>query len=139
MRELKGPRKQEQNGETMLGFFKAHVHVQLNFRLRIRPRVLCGISEVDLSTTILGEKVTLPIVIAPTATQKLAHPDGKQATAKGNINMQATYSLAGGPFYISLGCRKMKPSFFWGGAGAVVFTKVLYRELDEHSIGWTAV
>ena len=120
MRELKGPRKQEQNGETMLGFFKAHVHVQLNFRLRIRPRVLCGISEVDLSTTILGEKVTLPIVIAPTATQKLAHPDGKQATAKGNISMQATYSLAGGPFYISLGCRKMKPSFFWeGGRGGI--------------------
>ncbi|CAH3122285.1 unnamed protein product [Porites lobata] len=51
-------------------------------RLRIRPRVLCGISEVDLSTTVLGEKVSLPIGIAPTATQKLAHPDGEQATAK---------------------------------------------------------
>ena len=72
----------------MLGSLKARV--QLNFRLRIRPRVLCGISEVDLSTTVLGEKVTLPIGIAPTATQKLAHPDGEQATAKGNISMQAT-------------------------------------------------
>ena len=74
----------------------------------------------DLSTTFLGEKVTLPI--APTATQKLAHPDGEQATAKGNISMQATYSLAGGPFYISLGCRKVKPLFFFwfflgGGRG----------------------
>ena len=59
----------------------------------------------DLSTTILGEKVTVPIIIgiAPTATQKLAHPDGEQATAKGNISMQATYSLAGGPLNISLG------------------------------------
>ena len=84
----KGPRRQEQNGEIMLGSLKAHV--QLNFRLRIRPRVLRGISEVDLSTTVLGEKVALPIGIAPTATQKLAHPDGEQATAKGNISMQAT-------------------------------------------------
>ena len=77
----------------------------------------------DLSTTFLGEIVTLPIGIAPTATQTLAHPDGEQATAKGNISMQATYSLAGGPFYISLGCRKVKPLvfffwfFFWGGRG----------------------
>ena len=84
----KGPRRQEVKGEIMLGSLKAHV--QLNFRLRIRPRVLCGISEVDLSTTVLGEKVSLPIGIAPTATQKLAHPDGEQATAKGNISMQAT-------------------------------------------------
>lgn len=81
--ELKGPRRQEQNGEIMLGSLKALV--QLNFRLRIRPQVLCGISEVNLSTTVLGDKVTLPIGIAPTATQKLAHPDGEQATAKGNI------------------------------------------------------
>ena len=96
----------------------------------------------DLSTTFLGETVTLPIGIAPTATQTLAHPDGEQATAKGNISMQATYSLAGGPFYIFLGCRKVKPLFFFwfflGGEG-VAFTKVLYRELDEHSIGWNAV
>jgi len=55
----------------------------LNFRLRIRPRVLRGISQVDLSTTILGERITLPVGIAPTATQKLAHPDGERATARG--------------------------------------------------------
>ena len=90
----------------------------------------------DLSTTILGEKVTLPIGIAPTATQKLAHPDGEQATAKGNISMQATYSLAGGPLNISFGYLNVKPSFWRGGW---VFTKVLYRELDEHNIGWNAV
>ena len=58
----------------------------------------------NLSTTILGEKVSLPIGIAPTATQKLAHPDGEQATAKGNLSMQGTYSIAGGPLNISLGC-----------------------------------
>lgn len=55
----------------------------LIFRLRIRPRVLRGISQVDLSTTILGERITMPIGIAPTATQKLAHPDGELATARG--------------------------------------------------------
>lgn len=51
-------------------------------RLRIRPRVLCGISQVDLSTTILGERISMPIGIAPTATLILAHPDGEKATAR---------------------------------------------------------
>jgi isopentenyl diphosphate isomerase/L-lactate dehydrogenase-like FMN-dependent dehydrogenase len=36
-----------------------------------------------MSTTILGEKIDFPICIAPTALQKLAHPDGEIATAKG--------------------------------------------------------
>ena len=90
----------------------------------------------DLSTTILGEKVTLPIGIAPTATQKLAHPDGEQATAKGNISMQATYSLScWGSFLHFFRLLKRKTLFFGGG----VFNKVLYREFDEHSIGWNAV
>jgi isopentenyl diphosphate isomerase/L-lactate dehydrogenase-like FMN-dependent dehydrogenase len=37
-----------------------------------------------MSTTILGNKIDFPICIAPTAVQKLAHPDGEIATAKGN-------------------------------------------------------
>ena len=72
----------------------------------------------DLSTTILGEKVTLPIGIAPTATQKLAHPDGEQATAKGNISMQATYSLScWGSFLHFFRLLKRKTLFFCGGGG----------------------
>ena len=53
------------------------------FRLRIRPQVLRGISQVDLSTIILGDRISMPIAIAPTATQILAHPDGERATARG--------------------------------------------------------
>ena len=55
----------------------------LNFRLRIRPRMLRGINKVDMTTTIQGMKINLPICVAPTALQKMAHPDGEIGTAKG--------------------------------------------------------
>jgi len=43
---------------------------------RFRPRVLVDVSEIDLSTTVLGFKIAMPIMIAPAAMQKMAHPDG---------------------------------------------------------------
>ena len=52
-------------------------------RLRLRPRVLRNVSNIDMSTTILGHKIDFPVCVAPTALQKLAHPDGEVATAKG--------------------------------------------------------
>jgi 4-hydroxymandelate oxidase len=47
-----------------------------------RPRVLTDVSEVDLSCSILGDRLPSPVVIAPTAFQRLCHPDGEQATAQ---------------------------------------------------------
>jgi len=38
---------------------------------------------VDLSTTVLGQSITMPIGIAPSGKHKLAHPDGELATARG--------------------------------------------------------
>jgi isopentenyl diphosphate isomerase/L-lactate dehydrogenase-like FMN-dependent dehydrogenase len=46
--------------------------------------VLRDVSTIDMSTTILGEKIDFPICVAPTAMQKLVHPDGEIATAKGS-------------------------------------------------------
>jgi 4-hydroxymandelate oxidase len=51
--------------------------------LTLRPRVLRDVSRVDLSTTVLGEPVPHPILVAPTAAHRLGHPDGELATARG--------------------------------------------------------
>jgi 4-hydroxymandelate oxidase len=51
--------------------------------LTLRPRVLRDVSQVDLSTTVLGEPMPHPILVAPTASQRLCHPDGELATARG--------------------------------------------------------
>jgi len=43
---------------------------------RFRPRVLVDVSNIDMSTSILGYPISAPIMIAPTAMHKLAHPKG---------------------------------------------------------------
>lgn len=51
-------------------------------RLRLRYRVLIDVSQRDLGTTVLGERVSMPILIAPTAFHRMAHPDGEPGTAR---------------------------------------------------------
>ena len=46
------------------------------------PRYLADVSSVDTSTTILGHKVSLPVLAAPSAPQIAAHPDGDLATCR---------------------------------------------------------
>jgi 4-hydroxymandelate oxidase len=51
-------------------------------RWQIWHRVLVDVAERDLSTTVLGTRVPFPILIAPTAYHRLAHPEGELATAR---------------------------------------------------------
>ena len=51
-------------------------------RWELRPRVLVDVSDVSTATTVLGEEVALPLLVAPTAFHRLAHPDGELATAR---------------------------------------------------------
>ncbi|KAE8706512.1 Peroxisomal (S)-2-hydroxy-acid oxidase GLO1 [Hibiscus syriacus] len=44
-------------------------------RILFRPRILIDVSKIDLTTTVLGFKISIPIMIAPTARQKMAHPE----------------------------------------------------------------
>ena len=60
-------------------------------RGRIVPRMLRGAKERDHSTTVLGTKMTAPIMIAPVGVQTLAHPDGELATARAAAGLGLTY------------------------------------------------
>ncbi|KAL6716066.1 hypothetical protein ACLMJK_007028 [Lecanora helva] len=51
-------------------------------KYRIRPRVLRDISQIDTSVSVFGKRNSIPIGVAPTAMQCLAHPDGEIATAR---------------------------------------------------------
>ena len=52
-------------------------------RLRLRPKVLRDVGAVDPSTTVLGQRVAAPLLVAPTAYHRMAHDDGERATARG--------------------------------------------------------
>ncbi|HYY48512.1 MAG TPA: alpha-hydroxy acid oxidase, partial [Thermoplasmata archaeon] len=49
----------------------------------LRPRVLVDVSRRDTSTTVLGQRVSMPILVAPTAFHGLVHPEGEVGTARG--------------------------------------------------------
>jgi 4-hydroxymandelate oxidase len=51
-------------------------------RLPLHYRVLAGVAARDPSTTVLGARVSMPVLVAPTAFHKLACPAGEIATAR---------------------------------------------------------
>ena len=48
----------------------------------LRPRYLVDVSHIELTTTVLGQPMPMPILLAPTAFHRLAHPEGELATAR---------------------------------------------------------
>ncbi|HEX4976334.1 MAG TPA: alpha-hydroxy acid oxidase [Nocardioides sp.] len=63
-------------------------------RYRFLPHVLRDVTEVDLTTTLLGADVRTPFGVAPTTLQRAAHPEGELATA-------AAAAQAGAPLVLS--------------------------------------
>ncbi|GJN01724.1 hypothetical protein PR202_ga19007 [Eleusine coracana subsp. coracana] len=51
-------------------------------RILFRPRILVDVSHIDMATNVLGFNISMPIMIAPSAMQKMAHPEGELATAR---------------------------------------------------------
>jgi 4-hydroxymandelate oxidase len=63
----------------------------------IRPRVLVDVSRIDLQTSVLGQALAIPVMLAPTAFNRLADPDGelaaaRAATACGTVMVVSTIS-----------------------------------------------
>lgn len=50
--------------------------------IALRPRVLRGFREADLSTTVLGQRLPVPFMLAPCGGHTRAHPEGELATAR---------------------------------------------------------
>ena len=51
-------------------------------RWQLRPRVLVDVDVVSTETEVLGEQVSMPVLVGPTALQRLAHVDAEPATAR---------------------------------------------------------
>src|SRR5262249_33812276 len=58
-------------------------NVEAYQRLRLKPRVLVDVSQLDTRVTLFGQEHAFPILLAPVASQMLAHPAGELATARG--------------------------------------------------------
>lgn len=85
-------------------------------RLSLAYRVLVDVSRRDLTATVLGQPVAMPILVAPTAFHRLATPDGELATARAagaagtvmilstlsTTPIEAVVSAASGPVWFQL-------------------------------------
>jgi L-lactate dehydrogenase (cytochrome) len=66
------------------------------------PRVLAGVDSVDMSTSLFGKRIDMPLFLSPTALQRLFHRDGERAVGRAaekfgtffGISSLATVSLA---------------------------------------------
>jgi isopentenyl diphosphate isomerase/L-lactate dehydrogenase-like FMN-dependent dehydrogenase len=63
-------------------------------RLKLRPRVLRDIVEVDTSVSLLGARVATPIVVAPTGRHHLFHGNGERETARGSAAAGALFVMS---------------------------------------------
>ena len=63
-------------------------------RWELRPRVLVDVGSVTTSTTVLGTEVALPLLVAPTAFQRLCHPDGELALARAAASARTVMTLS---------------------------------------------
>jgi 4-hydroxymandelate oxidase len=85
-------------------------------RIALHYRVLVDVSQRDASTTVLGQRVAMPILVAPTAFHRLAHKDGELASVRGagdagtifilstlsNTAVEQVVAAAAGPVWFQL-------------------------------------
>lgn len=85
-------------------------------RIKLHYNVLAEVEDRDLSTSIVGHEISMPIAAAPTAFHKLAHPEGELATVRGvgpsgtamflstlsTIAMEDVVAAATGPVFFQL-------------------------------------
>jgi isopentenyl diphosphate isomerase/L-lactate dehydrogenase-like FMN-dependent dehydrogenase len=58
-------------------------------RWQLRPRMLVDVSATSARTTVLGTEVAVPILVAPVAFQRMAHPDGEPGMARAAARTEA--------------------------------------------------
>jgi 4-hydroxymandelate oxidase len=85
-------------------------------KLELHYRVLVDVAQRKLATTVLGQPVAFPVLVAPTAFHRLAHEDGELATVRGagdagtvfvlstlsNTPVEEVVAAAAGPVWFQL-------------------------------------
>ena len=84
--------------------------------VKLRPRVMVDVTHRDLSTEVLGHKISFPVILSPAGPQQRAHPDGELGSARAagaartmmGISTLSSYSIeeviqaATGPIWFQL-------------------------------------
>jgi L-lactate dehydrogenase (cytochrome) len=63
-------------------------------QVQLVPSMLAGNAKIDLSTTVLGEKIEWPVMLSPTGINRLFHHEGERAVARAAAKAGTVYSLS---------------------------------------------
>lgn len=63
-------------------------------KIRLKPRVLVDVSKIDSRVELFGQELAFPILLAPVGLQRLYHPEGEVAAARGAGVARATYTIS---------------------------------------------
>jgi L-lactate dehydrogenase (cytochrome) len=63
-------------------------------RVEFAPRVLRDVSKVDLSTTVVGQRMPSPLILGPTGFSRMMHADGERAVVRAAAAAGVTYTLS---------------------------------------------
>ena len=58
------------------------------------PNILTSVGQPDLSTTVLGQKIDMPLFLSPVAMQRLFHHEGDKASARAAEKFGTFYSMS---------------------------------------------
>ncbi len=93
--------------------------------IEFQPRVLRDVSDVDLSSTVLGKKVAMPFGIAPTGFTRMMHTEGEQAGSQ-------AAEAAGIPFSLStMGTRSIEEVASYAPNGRNWFQLYMWKDRDR--------
>ncbi|MBA3741962.1 alpha-hydroxy acid oxidase [Sporichthya sp.] len=59
-----------------------------------RPRPMVDVAQRDLSTTVLGRRVEMPVLLGPAGSTRLVHPEGELAVARAAARLGTVYALS---------------------------------------------
>ena len=94
-------------------------------RVEFHPKVLRDVSQISLSTTILGVDASLPLVLAPTGFTRMMHHSGERAVA-------AAAARAGVPYALStVGTTSLQDLISVDPPGVRWFQLYLWRDLGR--------
>jgi 4-hydroxymandelate oxidase len=90
-------------------------------KLALHYRVLVDVARRDLATAVLGQRIAMPILVAPTAFHRLAHEDGELASVRGAGD-------AGTIFVLSTLSNTAVEQVVAAASGPVWFQLYIYRD-----------
>ena len=114
-------------------------NVEAFTRWQLRPRMLVDVSGCSAATTVLGHELAMPLIVAPVAFQRVAHPDGevgmaRAAAAAGTVMCLSTMSTSTPADVAATGVMRWFQLYVFRDEGV---TRELVRLAVEH--GFTAL